>query len=97
MKEKGTAYKRPAKYTEIHMPKNTGAGVIISVFSLIMGFALIWYIWWLAIVGFVGVIATWITYSFNKDVDYYVPADVVKKTEDEHFAKMNQAEVKHVG
>ena len=44
MKEKGTAYKRPAKYTEIHMPKNTGAGVIISVFSLIMGFALIWYI-----------------------------------------------------
>lgn len=97
MKEKGTAYKRPAKYTEIHMPKNTGAGVIISLFSLIMGFALIWYIWWLAIVGFVGVIATWITYSFNKDVDYYVPADVVKKTEDEHFAKMNQAEVKHVG
>ena len=97
MKEKGTAYKRPAKYSEIHMPKNTGAGVIISVFSLIMGFALIWYIWWLAIVGFVGVIATWITYSFNKDVDYYVPADVVKKTEDEHFAKMNQAEVKHVG
>ncbi len=97
MKEKGTAYKRPAKYTEIHMPKNTGAGVIISVFSLIMGFALIWYIWWLAIVGFVGVIATWITYSFNKDVDYYVPVDVVKKTEDEHFAKMNQAEVKHVG
>ena len=97
MKEKGTAYQRPAKYTEIHMPKNTGAGVIISVFSLIMGFALIWYIWWLAIVGFVGVIATWITYSFNKDVDYYVPVDVVKKTEDEHFAKMNQAEVKHVG
>ena len=97
MKEKGTAYKRPPKSTEIHMPKNTGAGVIISVFSLIMGFALIWYIWWLAIVGFVGVIATWITYSFNKDVDYYVPADVVKKTEDEHFAKMNQAEVKHVG
>ncbi|MBB6056010.1 cytochrome o ubiquinol oxidase subunit I [Tolumonas osonensis] len=97
MKEKGTAYQRPAKYKEIHMPKNTGAGVIISLFSLIMGFALIWYIWWLAAVGFVGVIATWIAYSFNKDVDYYVPIDVVKKTEDEHFAKMKQAEVKHVG
>ena len=79
------------------MPKNTGAGVIISLFSLIMGFALIWYIWWLAAVGFIGVIATWIAYSFNKDVDYYVPIDVVKKTEDEHFAKMKQAEVKHVG
>jgi cytochrome o ubiquinol oxidase subunit 1 len=55
MKEKGAAYKRPAAYKEIHMPKNTGAGVIISFFSLVMGFALIWYIWWLAILGAVGV------------------------------------------
>lgn len=40
MKEKGEAYKRPAKYEEIHMPKNTGAGVIIAGFSLIFG--LLW-------------------------------------------------------
>ena len=33
MKEKGTAYQQPAKYSEIHMPKNTGAGVIIGLFS----------------------------------------------------------------
>lgn len=97
MKEKGTAYQQPAKYSEIHMPKNTGAGVIIGLFSLIMGFALIWYIWWMAIVGFVGAIATWIIYSFSKDVDYYVPVDVVTKIENEHFQQVKQAEVKHVG
>lgn len=97
MKEKGTAYKQPAKYTEIHMPKNTGAGVFIGLFSLIMGFALVWYIWWMAILGFVGVIATWIHYSFNKDVDYYVPVDVVTKIENEHFKQVKQAGVQHVG
>ena len=95
MKEKGTAYKRPAAYKEIHMPKNTGAGVIISFFSLVMGFALIWYIWWLAILGAVGVAVTWIAHSFNNDVDYYVPVDVVEKTETQHFEKMSKAGVQH--
>nr|WP_237657918.1 cytochrome o ubiquinol oxidase subunit I [Tolumonas lignilytica] len=97
MKEQGTAYQQPAKYSEIHMPKNTSAGVFIGMFSLVMGFALIWYIWWMAILGFVGVIATWIIYSFNKDVDYYVPVDVVTKIENEHFKQVKQAGVKHVG
>ena len=97
MKEKGIAYKQPAKYHEIHMPKNTGAGVLIGLFSLVMGFALIWYIWWLAIVGALGVVITWIAHSFNDDVDYYVPVDVVTKTENEHFANIKQAGVKHVG
>lgn len=95
MKEKGAAYKRSAAYKEIHMPKNTGAGVIISFFSLVMGFALIWYIWWLAILGAVGVAVTWIAHSFNNDVDYYVPVDVVEKTETQHFEKMSKAGVQH--
>lgn len=95
MKEKGAAYKRSAAYKEIHMPKNTGAGVIISFFSLVMGFALIWYIWWLAILGAVGVAVTWIAHTFNNDVDYYVPVDVVEKTETQHFEKMSKAGVQH--
>jgi cytochrome o ubiquinol oxidase subunit 1 len=95
MKEKGAAYKRSAAYKEIHMPKNTGAGVIISLFSLVMGFALIWYIWWLAILGAVGVAVTWIAHTFNNDVDYYVPVDVVEKTETQHFEKMSKAGVQH--
>ncbi len=32
---------------------------------------MIWHIWWMAIAGFVGMIATWIIHSFNDDVDYY--------------------------
>ncbi len=96
-KEKGVAYKRPAKYSEIHMPKNTGTGVFIGFFSLVAGFALIWHIWWLAIVGVVGVIFSAIKHSFNEDTDYYVPVDVITKIEDQHFAALKKAGVKNVG
>ncbi|WP_409420680.1 cytochrome o ubiquinol oxidase subunit I [Pseudaeromonas sp. ZJS20] len=97
MKEDKSAYVQPKSYQEIHMPKNTSAGIFIGLFSLIMGFAMIWYIWWLAIAGFVGVIATWIIHSFNDDVDYYVPVDVITQTENAHFAQLKQAGVQHVG
>ena len=36
------------------MPKNTGAGVVLAGLSTVLGFALIWYIWWLAALSFVG-------------------------------------------
>ncbi|GAA0344857.1 cytochrome o ubiquinol oxidase subunit I [Morganella psychrotolerans] len=91
MKEKGTAYKRPAKYEDVHMPKNTAAGVIIAGFSLIFGFAMIWHIWWLAIVGFAGMIVTWIVKSFDEDVDYYVPVAEVEKIENAHYEQLSKA------
>lgn len=75
---------RPAKYTDIHMPRNTGTGVVIGAFSTVFGFAMIWHIWWLAIVGTVGMIGTFIWRTFDKDVDYYVPAAEVERIENEH-------------
>ncbi|MEH0833505.1 cytochrome o ubiquinol oxidase subunit I [Pectobacterium cacticida] len=95
-KEKGEAYQRPASYEEIHMPKNTGAGVIISAFSLVFGFAMIWHIWWLAIIGFAGMIVTWIVHSFNQDVDYYVPVKEIEHIENQNFDQLSKAGVKHV-
>lgn len=95
-KEKGTAYKRPATYSPIHMPRNTGAGVIISLFSLVMGFALIWHIWWMAAVGFVGCVVAYIAHTFNNNVDYYVPVDQVTEIENAHFEQLKKAGVENV-
>jgi cytochrome o ubiquinol oxidase subunit 1 len=69
-------------YRDIHMPANTSAGLIVSVFSLVLGFAAVWHIWWLAIVGMVGMIGTVIARSFDNDTDYYIPADSVRLTEE---------------
>ncbi|MBC8951664.1 cytochrome o ubiquinol oxidase subunit I [Xenorhabdus sp. PB62.4] len=94
MKEKGTEYKRPAKYEEIHMPRNTGAGVIISAFCLVFGFAMIWHIWWMAIASFAGIIISCIVKSFDEDVDYYVPVAEVEKVESQRYEELRKAGVK---
>ena len=90
-KENGTAYAKQAEYAPIHMPKNTSAGVLMGAALTVMGFALIWHIWWLAIVSFVGTIGIFIARAYNADVDYYVQPDEVKRIEEAHLK--NVAEV----
>ena len=68
-------------FRPIHMPRNTGAGVIISALALVLGFAMIWYIWWLAALSFVALLAYSIVHTFNYDRDYYVPAEEVARIE----------------
>ncbi|NHN83443.1 cytochrome o ubiquinol oxidase subunit I [Acetobacter musti] len=75
-------------YEPIHMPKNTAAGFFVGAFSFVFGFAMIWYIWWLAAIGLVGVFATVIARSANHDVDYYIPAEEVARIENEHSRKL---------
>ncbi|MBV7413821.1 MULTISPECIES: cytochrome o ubiquinol oxidase subunit I [unclassified Aeromonas] len=89
-KEDGSAFQQPARYAPIHMPKNSGAGVVIAALSVVFGFAMIWHIWWMAIAGFVGMIATWIIHSFNEDVDYYVQVDEIERIEGQHFDNINK-------
>ncbi|GBQ37679.1 cytochrome o ubiquinol oxidase subunit I [Gluconacetobacter azotocaptans] len=79
-------------YQPIHMPKNTSAGFFVGAFSLVLGFAAIWYIWWLAALGLIGVIATVIARSSNNDVDYYVPVSEVARIENEHTRNLMAAQ-----
>jgi cytochrome o ubiquinol oxidase subunit 1 len=82
MKQRG--YQRPMLgFNAIHMPRNTGAGVVLSAISVVLGFALIWYIWWLAALSFAALIATAIVHTFNYDRDFHIPADEVVRTESE--------------
>ncbi|KWE66640.1 cytochrome ubiquinol oxidase subunit I [Burkholderia ubonensis] len=70
-------------YQDIHMPSNTSAGLFVGVFSLLLGFALVWHIWWLAIASLVGIVATVVLYSAQDNEGYYIPADTVRKIEEQ--------------
>ncbi|MFC3213491.1 MULTISPECIES: cytochrome o ubiquinol oxidase subunit I [Novosphingobium] len=73
---------RPVQgFLPIHMPKGTGTGIILAGLSTVLGFAMIWYIWWLAAVAFLGIIGYAIFHTFNYDRDYYIPAETVAETE----------------
>ncbi|PNH83097.1 cytochrome o ubiquinol oxidase subunit I [Vibrio diazotrophicus] len=82
---------KEVEYQPIHMPKNTATGMYISGFALMFGFAMIWYIWWLAAVGFIGVVVTAIKHSFNEDIDYYVQVDEIKAIEEAHRKRVLEA------
>ena len=77
MKERGRTRHAVEDYRDIHMPRNTSAGLIIGLFSLAIGFALVWHIWWLAIAGFLGVVVTLILRSYDDDIDYTISAETV--------------------
>jgi cytochrome o ubiquinol oxidase subunit I len=84
-KERGLGFglEKGQQYEDIHMPSNTSAGFFIGMFSLVLGFAGVWHIWWLAIIGFVGIVATAIIYSSQKNEGYYIPAETVRKIEEQ--------------
>ena len=80
MKERNAA-RRTEGYLPIHMPKNTAAGVYIAGFAFVIGFAMIWHMFLIAGLAFLGLLVTAIGHTFNYKRDYYIPADVVARTE----------------
>jgi cytochrome o ubiquinol oxidase subunit 1 len=88
MKEKGTAYQKPARYHDIHMPKNTAKGLIIGALTFVFGFAMIWYIWWLAILSALGMLVTVIVRAADDDTDYTVPAAEVERIETRRYEQL---------
>ncbi|MEM6933614.1 MAG: cbb3-type cytochrome c oxidase subunit I, partial [Pseudomonadota bacterium] len=75
-------------FTPIHMPHYTATGVILSGIMTVMGFALVWHIWWLAAVTFFASVAYGIAHTFNYNRDYYVPADEVHEIEAARYRTM---------
>ncbi|MEZ2221531.1 cytochrome o ubiquinol oxidase subunit I [Rhizobium sp. RCC_161_2] len=87
MKSRG--YVRPTEgFIPIHMPKNTGTGIILGVLSIAFAFGMIWYIWWLAAITFAAMIVITIGHTFNYKRDYHIPAEEVVKTENERTKQL---------
>jgi cytochrome o ubiquinol oxidase subunit 1 len=66
-------------YTDIEMPRNSPTGFICAFFATIMGFALIWHIWWMVAVAFVGAFATFVVFAWRDKVEYVIPAAEVAR------------------
>ncbi|MES2337386.1 MAG: cytochrome o ubiquinol oxidase subunit I [Pseudomonadota bacterium] len=80
---KARHYARPISgFKDIHMPSNTWAGIVLSALSVACGVGMIWYVWWLAIASFVGVIGVAIVHSFNYKRDFHILAADVTTVED---------------
>jgi cytochrome o ubiquinol oxidase subunit 1 len=70
-------------YQPIEMPRNSPTGFIAAFFAVITGFALIWHIWWMVIVGLIGAFGTFVGFAWRNRYEYELPAAELAHIDDE--------------
>jgi cytochrome o ubiquinol oxidase subunit 1 len=66
-------------YKDIEMPRNSATGFVCAFFATVMGFALIWHIWWMVALGGVGAFATFVAFAWRDHDEYVIPAAEVAR------------------
>jgi cytochrome o ubiquinol oxidase subunit 1 len=74
MKQAGRVAAQQLRHEAIHLPRNSPVGVILAFFCSIGGFALVWHIWWLAIVCLIGVLIASLFHGWIVEREMHVPA-----------------------
>ncbi len=78
-------------YDSVEMPRNSPTGFICAFFATMMGFALIWHIWWMAGVAFVGAFATFVVFAWRDRDEYVIPAETVARIDRKNRASRAEA------
>src|SRR5436305_2718163 len=79
--------KREPDYADIEMPRNSPTGFVCAFFATVMGFALIWHIWWMVAVGGVGAFATFVALPWRDHAEYVIPATEVARIDRANIAE----------
>ncbi len=78
-------------YEPIVMPRNSATGFVCAVFATVTGFALIWHIWWLVLLGLAGAYATFVVFAWRDVQEHIIPADEVARLDRANRAARSQA------
>jgi len=72
---------RTPLYTDIVVPKRSGAGVVIGILALLFGLAVVWHMVWLVVLSLIGTIITLIIRLTNDSPDEILKASDIAKHE----------------
>jgi cytochrome o ubiquinol oxidase subunit 1 len=67
------------EYEPIELPRNSPTGFVCAFFATLTGFALIWHIWWLVGVGFLGAYAAFVVFAWRDVDEYVIPVEEVAR------------------
>ena len=73
-------------YAAFSMPRNSPTGFVTAFFTTAIGFAAVWHIWWLVLVGFLGAWATFVAFAWRDENKYEVSAERAKHLDDRRRA-----------
>jgi cytochrome o ubiquinol oxidase subunit 1 len=94
MKQRALKQKKLSKepaYTDIELPRNSATGFICAFFATLLGFALIWHIWWVVGLSALGAYATFVVFAWRDRVEYVIPADVVARLDQANRSERSEA------
>jgi cytochrome o ubiquinol oxidase subunit 1 len=68
-------------FEPITLPRNTPAGLIIGLLAASGGFAIIWHIWWLAILAVMGIVISVIVRATEDNTEFTLSAAAIARSE----------------
>jgi cytochrome o ubiquinol oxidase subunit 1 len=84
--EEARADEKP-EYDAIEIPRNSATGFVCAFFATVMGFALIWHIWWMVVAGAIGAFATFVVFAWRDHDEDTIPADEVARIDRSYQAQ----------
>ena len=79
------------QYEDVEMPRNSATGFVCAFFATLMGFALIWHIWWLVVLGFVGAYVTFVVFAWRDISEFVIPAAEVARIDRANRGRRQEA------
>jgi len=71
-------------YEPIEVPRNSPTGFVTAALATVTGFALIWHIWWLVILGLIGAYGTFVVFAWRDRTEFVIPAAEVARIDGEN-------------
>src|SRR6202165_1901413 len=84
--EHGRPDEKP-QYRDIEIPRNSPTGFVCAFFATVMGFALIWHIWWMVAAGAIGAFATFVVFAWRDHDEDTIPAEEVARIDRRNRAR----------
>jgi cytochrome o ubiquinol oxidase subunit I len=84
MRTKQTQPAKWGKYSPIEMPTKSATGFINAFFAVVIGFSMIWHIWWLAALGMLGALVTVVAFAFRDREEIEIPAEQLAQFDRAH-------------
>jgi cytochrome o ubiquinol oxidase subunit I len=89
-REQQTTAEAPV-YEDIELPPSTPIGVVCAFFATLLGFAMIWWIWWLAAASALGILIAVGVFALRDRREVRIPAAEVAMLDREHRAARRAA------
>lgn len=79
--QKKLKQKRSTNYKPIEVPKNTPIGLFIAVISFVVGFAIVWHMYWLVPIGLIGIVVCILKRTFDENSTRTISVAEIQKIE----------------